>query len=206
MKPEGHEQTSLRSSLIRPGACSSARASRVASFPTGSRAAQQGWNMRRVLRGCRVASFVALTVIATVTLAVPVGATSIRTGVIAGRLELCIPAVPTTTLPVPTTVPGASSTTTIPFIPPDRILLTPAPSYALLLKGGVVIQREGLKVYLIPDGPIATPYDDGKFLMVARFALRAKPGPYLAEALQVRRHVVIVAGRTTRLHVLIEGC
>lgn len=163
--------------------------------------------MRRVPRSCRVASFLALTVMATVTLAAPVGATSLRTGVIVGRLELCIPAVPvTTTLPVPTTVPGTSSTTTIPFIPPDRILLTPAPSYALLLKGGVVIQREGLKVYLMPDGPIATPYDDGKFLMVARFAMRAKPGHYLAEALQVRRHVVIVAGRTTRLHVLIEGC
>jgi hypothetical protein len=162
--------------------------------------------MRRVLRGFRAAMFLSMAMIIPVTLAAPVGATSTRTGVIAGRLELCIPAISITTLPVPTSVPGTSSTTTVPFIPPDRILITPAPSYALLLKGDVVIQREGLKVYLMPDGPIATPYDDGKFLMVARFAMRAKPGHYLAEALQVRRNVVIVAGRTTRLHVLIKGC
>ncbi|HUZ41844.1 MAG TPA: hypothetical protein VMU68_10715 [Acidimicrobiales bacterium] len=82
----------------------------------------------------------------------------------------------------------------------------PPPSYAVLLKGGVIVQHEYLYVYLIPDGPIATPPSDGEFLMIARFAIRAKPGHYLAQALQVRRHVAIVAGRTTHLHVLIGGC
>lgn len=164
--------------------------------------------MRRVLRRCNVALLLTLAVIIPVSLTTTAAATAtMRSGVIAGRLEWCIPAVPTTTLTVPTTVPGTSrTTTTVPWLPPDRILSTPPPSYAVLLQGGVVVRREWLEVYLVPDGPKATPSEDGKFLMIARFALRARPGHYLAQALQVRRHIVIVAGRTTRLHVLVEGC
>lgn len=164
--------------------------------------------MRRVLRAYCAALCLTLAVIIPVTMTTPAsaGATA-RTGVISGRLEWCIPAVATTTLTVPTTVPGTTGTTTsVPSILPYRVLLIPPPSYALLLQGGVVVEREWLEVYLVPDGPKATPSEDGKFLMIARFALRAMPGHYLAQALQVRRHIVIVAGRTTHLHVLVEGC
>ncbi len=140
---------------------------------------------------------------------VPAHASAIPSGAIAGVLELCVPAVPVpTTLPTPTTVPGSSGTTstTVPPLAPDRLILTPAPSYAVLLKDGVVVSRTSLRVSLVKDGPTATPYYNGQFLIVARFTLRAAPGHYLAQALQVRRNVVVTAGRTSHLHVVIAGC